>query len=62
MSVLRYFLTNFRLKILATITCINIKQRLTNTPHQELVKKKEKYTGRFELNDFVYSEEEYPCI
>ena len=38
------------------------KQHIANTLDQELVKKKEKYSNRFELNKNVCSEEKKPFI
>ena len=38
------------------------KQHIANTLDQELVKKKEKYSNRFELNKNVCSEEKTPLF
>ena len=43
-------------------TCITKKRRLANILYQELVKKKEKYSDDFELNNIVYSDKKYPYI
>ena len=46
----------------AKFTCVTKKERLATILYQELVKKKEKYSDRFELKTIVYNEERYPYI